>query len=495
MANIRELKNLYLLCLLYALATYLLYLFHFGFAGQTSMLDLGVYRQMLWGVLHGGLPLDTVHFNRPVNWLGIHFDPLVILLGLPGELFGFEWWLNAVQSVAQAAAGIPLYLLARHAGISQGRALLWVMVLFLNPFYLNAALWDFHETALSCPLIMLICYGIFTEKWRLTVISCLLLLTVKEHYGVAVAAAGVLWWLRTKQAGRAASLIVVGSAAFVLIVFVIMPYLGDGLPPMLREGSYSRYSWLYSFLPQLEVQGAFVTLLSAIWLPYWGMLLAWGFFTSLLYPLPLLLGAADLITNSLSDTSMMRSVFAYHSAPLIPLVVSAAMIANEKIWRLRPMPVLMAIMAALSLAAYSTPAALWGERKILWRWQPDPAIAEIKSLLNDNDRILTQNDVGAHFADRRYVYLFPKANGASDINYDDVDVIISYESFPYINFGNKSADDIFFNNPYNLDTYQNDIAKIKVIKCFDVIYSKDFWHLLRRNSECSEHQAGDKQAD
>ena len=51
---------------------------HWGY--MTSLNDLGVFDQAVWGTLHGQFMLNTSNeFNQQINWLGFHFHPILLL--------------------------------------------------------------------------------------------------------------------------------------------------------------------------------------------------------------------------------------------------------------------------------------------------------------------------------------------------------------------------------------------------------------------------------
>ena len=45
----------------------------------TSINDLGVADQAVWGTLHGDFFLNTSQFNQPIAWLGVHFHLIYLL--------------------------------------------------------------------------------------------------------------------------------------------------------------------------------------------------------------------------------------------------------------------------------------------------------------------------------------------------------------------------------------------------------------------------------
>ncbi|MGB6012803.1 MAG: DUF2079 domain-containing protein, partial [Desulfobacterales bacterium] len=46
---------------------------------MSSINDLGQFDQAVWGGLHGEPFLNTITLNQPANWLGLHFQPILIL--------------------------------------------------------------------------------------------------------------------------------------------------------------------------------------------------------------------------------------------------------------------------------------------------------------------------------------------------------------------------------------------------------------------------------
>lgn len=46
---------------------------------RTSVNDLGVFDQAVWGTLNGELLRNTSQLNQPINWLGFHFHPDLLL--------------------------------------------------------------------------------------------------------------------------------------------------------------------------------------------------------------------------------------------------------------------------------------------------------------------------------------------------------------------------------------------------------------------------------
>src|SRR5690606_1032421 len=108
-----------------------------------------------------------------------------------------------------------------------------------NPFVINAAAWDFHEIVLV-PMIMAgVCWAVATKQMIWVWVFSVLLIATKEHYGVAVAAIGLLWWREHGERKPAAALAAFGLLALVLVIFCIMPYFNPGKAPAMFSADSS----------------------------------------------------------------------------------------------------------------------------------------------------------------------------------------------------------------------------------------------------------------
>ncbi|MEA1947424.1 MAG: DUF2079 domain-containing protein, partial [Thermodesulfobacteriota bacterium] len=316
---------------------------HWGFI--TSINDLGVFDQAVWGVLHGGFLLNTSQLNQPINWLGFHFHPILFLFVPLYALLPNVIWFTTAQAFALSIGAWPIFLLASSVYQSEKAGLIWALVYLLNPFLLSAAAWDFHPTSLVVPFVAMSMLSIESKNFRLLLLSCLVILSCKEHLGVMVVGFGFLWWIHNKQWKTGAGLILLGIAYFVLVLKFIMPaFSPTGEHLMLGKGlgHLSRYSWLGDSLKEifktalfqpifaiktamLEMGGAkYLLILIIIFL---------GF--PLAAPEYLLPGLADLMANMLSVNPMPRNVFDYHSVCLVPVITVAAVYGAERISRFK----------------------------------------------------------------------------------------------------------------------------------------------------------------
>lgn len=390
---------------------------------KTSLLDDGVFEQIFWGILHRGAPLSTP--NPPYeaqHWFGFHFSPILLLIAPFYALWPRPEMLHLVQSLAIAATVIPLFFAALK--LTEKRYVAWVCVALYvaNPFVLSAALWDFHEIALACPMIAL-CFWALVEKRLLAMsLGLILLALTKEHYGVAICGFGALWGWRYGEWKKAAIIIAAGVAVLYAVLFVIMPYFHGGQHSMLASGStLSRFGWIAA--PWEEKAAIFRKLFIGGDIPqvtgllHLLLLLVSGLMFALAAPFYLAPAAADLAANILSANPMPRHVAAYHAAPCIAVFLLAAAQGYSTLCTWRPHLKKLLAVAALCMASVFPATGLTVFPLRIWELDfpvlrdDKTAIANIKAILDD-EPVSVQANIGVFFAERAAIYPFPEKRDA-----------------------------------------------------------------------------------
>ena len=393
----------------------------------TSLNDLGVYDQAVWGILHGAPFLNTSSaLNTPINWLGFHFNPILAVFAPLYLVAEAAEWLILAQALALSLSAWPIFLLAIRVIGSERTASLWVLAYLANPFLLNAAAWDFHAVSLGVPFIALGLLAIESKNLRLLVGSCLILLTVQEHVGPLVAGLGLLWGIRNSSWRIGSLFALLGIGHTLVVLGLIMPALSPTHShPMLNAGlgQLSRYSWMGNSLGEIASYpflhpGDF---LKTVLFDFGGVVYLIGLlFSFLLLPLAgiafLLPGMADLAANLLSANTMPRSPLSYHSVGLIPILTIAAIQGGRVLcgWQQRfkqsefaGMTAVTSICLGYILAPLPLPGAtdFWAAK--YYPWGPDPILPEVKSIISVDDSLSVQANVGAYFSQRKAIYLFP----------------------------------------------------------------------------------------
>lgn len=405
---------------------------HWGY--MSSLNDLGVFDQAVWGTLHGGfLPNSSNPLGVPINWLGFHFHCILLLFVPLYAISPSTEWFALAQSAALSLSAWPVFLMASRICASEKTGFFWTLAYLANPFLLNAAAWDFHPITLAVPFIAAGLLAIEKSDRRMLLLCCMPLLLIQEHMGLTVAGFGLLWRLRNKTWLTAAGLVCIGMAHAILVMGFIMPALsplGGHLMLSANLGQLSRYHWLgssfgemlqnlllhpFAIARALIFQTDDVSYLALLLAPLLGFPLAAPGF--LIPALP------DLAAGMLSSNSMPRSVFSYHSASLIPIFTMAAIHGGQRI-SLRTKKFSLNELSGLSLAAMLAggyalaPIPLPGARN-LWAANdtfnlPDPELIRVADAIGDKRSLSVQTNVGPHFSQRKEVYPYPGKIGQVD---------------------------------------------------------------------------------
>lgn len=432
-------------CLGIAILLYFSFIFVLGFSRywgyMSSINDLGQFDQAIWGGIHGAPFLNTINRSQEVNWLGLHFQPILFLFTPLYAISSSVTWLTLAQALALSLSGIPIFLLASRVFISEKVGLLWAIIYLVNPFILNAAVWDFHPITLAVPFVAMSMLSIETKNLRLLLFSCLVILLCKEHLGIMVIGFGFLWWIRTKHWKSAIVIILIGMAHFILVLMAIMP----ALSPTGEHSQIERYSWLGNSIkevlhtifnrPLFILNKVFFGMGGAVYLSF---ILVIFMGLPLAAPEFLLPGLADLAANMLSSISMPRSLTAYHSASLVPMFITAAMYGTIRVSRwnkkfsskeLTGLVFIVSLISFYVCAPLPFPGALNYWKPVHFLNLPDSRVYTIRSMINEETSVSAQANVGSHFSQRKAIYRFPNKVGEADA------VILRLES-PTTNINN-----------------------------------------------------------
>lgn len=478
--------------------------YHWGYL--SSINDLGTFDQAVWGTLHGNFFLNTHNiFNVPINYFGIHFRPILLIFLPFYALSPKPEWMILSQSLALSLTAWPIYLLAKQVIKSETIAFFWGLIYLINPFVMSVPPWIFRPISLAVPFIALAFLAVEKSNFRLLMLSCFLIVLCKEHFGIMVMGFGFLWGIRNKEWKQGISLVSFGAIYTILILGVIMPSLSPtGEHVMLSKGlgQVSRYSWLGSSLKEvfhtllfhpifviktamLDMGGGKYLLLLLIFLC--------GF--PLVAPEFILPALADLSANMLSANPMPRSIIAYHSVCLVPIIIVAAVYGLKRISRWTKKFSAkewssFLLISSLVGGYYFFPLPLLCTRNY---WKPahlinlpDPFIVKIRSVIGEEASVSAQANVGSHFTQRREIYRFPNQVGKVDV------IILRLES-PTKNINNlpvqikNNRKDIIGSLDSHLQMDRTEyIAAIEHLlhgNKYDVLLWKDPWLVMNRSKQ------------
>lgn len=197
----------------------------FGWAQHTSYhtraRDLGIYAQVAWSITHWP-PYRTTLLKFNDSHLAEHVALSMIPIGLVYAVWPDPRTLILIQQLTLAAAGIPVFLLARRQTASAPIGLLLQAGFYAMPALQTAALKEFHAVTLQPLPIAWLLYFALTNRPRAALACGIASLLVDEQGGVVAGTAGLLLaWRGARRAGLA--LFAAALLWVLLLVAVVMP--------------------------------------------------------------------------------------------------------------------------------------------------------------------------------------------------------------------------------------------------------------------------------
>jgi uncharacterized membrane protein len=208
-----------------ALAAFVFYsaaeIYRYDRFGSTAF-DLGIQDQAVWGYSRFQIVPNTV-LGVP-NYLGDHFNPILMALGPLFWVWDDPRALLLVQSVLLSVASLPVFSWAcdrlgrLSALVVQASSLLFWGVL-------SAVAFDFHHGAFAVPALAFALYAVMTRKDRLLWPMVAVGLLTRED--VALTFLGLAVYVGVVQRRWRLALAVGGVSAawFLLVMYVVIPAL------------------------------------------------------------------------------------------------------------------------------------------------------------------------------------------------------------------------------------------------------------------------------
>ena len=375
---------------------------------QSNSFDLGLFDQWVWLVSRGLAPVSSQ--SADLHLLTDHGAWLVYGLAPLYALLPSLQWLLALQAFSLAFTAVPLWLLARDAGLPQG--LRWTVcgLWWLQPVVFNTNLFDFHPEVLAMPLLAALV--IAARRQRIWTWAGLILLILGCRDGLALVTVGLGLEQGVRRRWRLAFVGLGLSLGWLAL-------LGGWLYPLLTarypgvNAGASRYSYLgdsigaialgllqhpQRVLAHVDWAGAavYLLLLALPLFPFWRRV-----------SLPTLLAAVPLIAvNILSESGAQRSLVHHYSLPLAVIGVVAAVDGLASSGE-RRVPWRRIAWAAACWAALAKPWFFSGP--YLNRLALVPESRSALALVKPGDAVATTSYLAPHLSGRRVV-LFPAAS-------------------------------------------------------------------------------------
>jgi uncharacterized membrane protein len=284
--------------------------------------DLAFYTRMAWGYVHAEMWEPIVGGNVA----GLHLSPVLLPLGLIGELSGSTpAVLIAAQAAAVTAAAWPLARIG-HRRLGDAGAILAAGAWLLYPNLGHVTTYEFHPGTVAVLPMAWMLEGLDRGSARTMVLGALGVLACREDLALVTALAGLVAWRTRPELRRAGRLLAAGSLVYAsLFALVLHPLLGPERGSMqLHFGKWGDSS--------VEVAASLLTSPGAL-LTHLGEPERLVYLPKLLLPLALLplarprwlvIASPLVVMNLLSEWPTTVELDSHYQTTLLPMLVAGA---------------------------------------------------------------------------------------------------------------------------------------------------------------------------
>ncbi len=388
---------------------------------QSFAWDLGFFDQLIWKISQNLTPLSSL---GNLHILGDHFQPVVYVFA------PLYWFYNDVRillvfhAIIAVLGAYPIYLLSRKILKNRTLSLAVVFNFLLYTGFQHAVLDGFHQSVVSVFIIGWVFYSLETKRYRFYWFGILLLLLVKEEYGLLVSFIGlvVATFYRQKQVGLIT--FVLGILFFFAAIYFFIPFF--------QKGPYTHFGYgilgqtpgevlknivlkPYVFIPLLVLPPVKLnTVLS--------MFISFGFLP-LLAPLHLLPVIQQLVVRFIDTVTQHRWVNTNHYVfPLVPLLSIASIYSVRKIQKKFPhnstLALYIFVWALGQNLFYHGPLNSIFKRQFYANYMWETNASELLTHIPPTAIVASQNSLLPHLSHRSKFYLFPEIGDAQYIAAD-----------------------------------------------------------------------------
>ncbi|MDR1449630.1 MAG: DUF2079 domain-containing protein [Propionibacteriaceae bacterium] len=283
--------------------------------------DLGLFGEAVRSYADFSAPLSALKAQGSFNLLGDHFTPIIAALAPFYKLWPDVRLLLVAQALLFGATAAAIGLACR----SQLRP--WAGLLVAGAFGLSwgvveAAAYDFHETAFAVPFLAFALLAARARRWRVLWIFCGLLWLTKEDMTFFTAGLA-LTLLAQKQVRQAAALAAASVTVFAVLVWGVIP----------RLSFYGRYTY-FSVVADETMAASVARHLSTP--AFWVYLAALAVTAGLGLLSPLALAGLPVIASRLVSSDDAYLSFGFHYNATLMTVCFIALADGWARWRRDP---------------------------------------------------------------------------------------------------------------------------------------------------------------
>jgi uncharacterized membrane protein len=426
---------------------------------QSHGYDLGWFDQAVYLISTGQNPIVSFGgFHILGDHAAIIFYPIALLY----KIYPDVHWLFAIQALALAGAGLPLYYLSLQAGLERHQAVTIVFAYLLYPLVFNKSLFDFHAEVIAIPCFFIAVLAARNKQTFSFILAIVAILSCKAVLSLTVIAMGIWLLLCEHRKTHGAIAIGLGLAWFIISSQYIIPAFSGAEP-----AAVSRYSYLGSsigeiarnliFKPNL-VLGKIFSTDTLEYLAFLCLPVLWGLSPRHLAPL---MSTIPMLTmNILSTASTQRNLVHQYSIPILPFLFVAiigAVAADRGLLKTRRN---ILIWSAIAFILLSKVGYFWST--YLSSLDTNPATTISIGKIRDSGAVLTTGEISPHLTHRPVIKLTFTENAAIDL-----------QPFKYVLLNERHPG---WNS--NLATVQNIRSRVESSQQFALEYKQDDVYLF-----------------
>ncbi|BAZ16173.1 hypothetical protein NIES4071_80480 [Calothrix sp. NIES-4071] len=368
---------------------------------QSLAFDLGIFDQAVYLISQGKEPFSTF---LGFHILGDHAALIWYPLALLYKIYPSVYWLFAVQSVALAAGALPVWHLAKLAGLDKYATTISAVYL-LYPVIFNVNLFDFHSEVIAMPMLFTAVWCARTHKWGYFCLSVVVVLMCKAVLAFTVVGMGVWLLLFERRRWYGATAIIMGVFWFVIASKVIIPTFNSQ-----ELTAVARYSYLGSSIweiaknliisPSLVLSKIF-TLDNLVYLILLSAPIFWGL--SLKGAAPLVGAIPCVALNLIADYQPQKDLVHQYSVPAVPfliLAVIATLAAGKGLVRSQRGIIIWSLIGFLLLAKFTYFGSIYLKKLDTWQ-ATNEAVQRVKT----QGSVLTTASISPHLSHRQVINL------------------------------------------------------------------------------------------
>ncbi len=317
---IKKLKLIYLL--LFIIVVFCVYFSYLSIKRVYSLnsyyYDLGIMDQVVYNTSRGRiLDMTNQTFNKNMNRLAIHFDPILIIFAPFYRIFPHFSLLLIFQSFIVGLGALAVFLLGTKIIKNELISFLFSLLYLLNFQNQRAVLFDFHSVVLSTSFFLFAAYFYEIKHYFWFFLFIFLSLLTKEHVGLIVVFFGLYIFIFRKNLKIGLLTSLLGGLFFVITNNWLIPYFRQDTHFALKYFSDFGSSGKEIFISLIKRPELIIEKIISPKNYGYHQRLIYGNLYSLFSPFIYLIALPEYLINLLSKNDNMRSYYFHYQSIIV----------------------------------------------------------------------------------------------------------------------------------------------------------------------------------